>query len=175
VFKGVIFDVYQWEQPLFDGSLRTFEKVMRNDSAAVLPVMPDGSIVISEQEQPARQPFIDILGGVVDDGESPESAARRELSEEGGMQTAELVLWDAQQPNPKVEYTIYLFIARGCKKVRVPILDAGEKITLRYVSFEDFIEIVQKPEFRNSQIKLKLLETQFKPERLNNLKRFILG
>lgn len=31
VFSGKIFDVYQWPQPLFDGSIATFEVAKRLD------------------------------------------------------------------------------------------------------------------------------------------------
>ncbi len=29
VFKGIIFDVYQWQQKMFDGSKETFEMLKR--------------------------------------------------------------------------------------------------------------------------------------------------
>lgn len=31
VFKGKIFDTYQWEQEMYDGSRVTFEKIKRPD------------------------------------------------------------------------------------------------------------------------------------------------
>ena len=38
VFSGVMFDVYQWEQEMYDGSTATFEKLTRPDTAQVIPV-----------------------------------------------------------------------------------------------------------------------------------------
>ena len=35
VFKGVLFDTWQWEQELFDGSYSTFEVVVRKGSTIV--------------------------------------------------------------------------------------------------------------------------------------------
>ena len=46
VFKGMIFDVYQWEQEMYDGSTHTFEKIIRPDTVLVIPVTEDGKIII---------------------------------------------------------------------------------------------------------------------------------
>jgi len=50
VFKGVVFDVYQWEQKMFDGSYEIFEKLKRKDTAMVIPIKKDGKIIITKQE-----------------------------------------------------------------------------------------------------------------------------
>jgi hypothetical protein len=68
-FKGKIFDVYQWEQEMYDGSKTIFEKIKRPDTVVVFPVLDDGTILLTEQEQPGREPFIDAPGGRVDEGE----------------------------------------------------------------------------------------------------------
>lgn len=56
VFKGIIFDVYQWEQEMFDGGKETFEKLKRPNTVVVFPVFPDGRIMLTEQEQPGKAP-----------------------------------------------------------------------------------------------------------------------
>ncbi len=38
VFKGVVFDTYQWEQDMYDGTKKTFEKLKRPDTVVVFPV-----------------------------------------------------------------------------------------------------------------------------------------
>ncbi len=48
VFSGVIFDVYHWEQEMFDGSRATFEKVKRADTVGVYGVLDDGRILLTE-------------------------------------------------------------------------------------------------------------------------------
>ncbi|HEY4513381.1 MAG TPA: hypothetical protein VJH06_02610 [Candidatus Paceibacterota bacterium] len=63
VFKGVIFDVYQWEQEMYDGTKAIFEKLKRPDTVVVFPVLPDGKIILTEQEQPGKKPFIGATGG----------------------------------------------------------------------------------------------------------------
>ena len=58
VFKGEIFDVYQWEQEMYDGTKATFEKLKRPDTVVVFPVLPDGQIILTEQEQPGKKLFV---------------------------------------------------------------------------------------------------------------------
>ncbi len=39
VFSGVIFDVYQWEQELFNGNVSTFEALRRPSTVIIIPVV----------------------------------------------------------------------------------------------------------------------------------------
>lgn len=78
VFKGIIFDVYQWEQELFDGSKQTFEMLKRPDTVEVIAVK-DGSILMSRQSQPNKHDFFSLFGGRVEPDEEPLAAAQREL------------------------------------------------------------------------------------------------
>src|SRR3989344_3150543 len=81
VFKGIIFDVYHWEQEMYDGTKVTFEKLKRSDTVVVFGVLPDGKILLTEQEQPGKKSFIGATGGRVDEGEDVLSADKRELIE----------------------------------------------------------------------------------------------
>ncbi|PJC53414.1 MAG: hypothetical protein CO029_02850, partial [Candidatus Magasanikbacteria bacterium CG_4_9_14_0_2_um_filter_41_10] len=62
VFSGVIFDVYQWEQELYDGSKATFERLTRPATLQVIAEV-DGRIAMSDEEQPAKGRFLSLLGG----------------------------------------------------------------------------------------------------------------
>jgi ADP-ribose pyrophosphatase len=79
VFEGIIFDVYQWEQKMFDGTTQTFEKLKRPDTVTVIPITHDGMIMLTKQEQPGKQAFVGAAGGRVDYGEGIIEAAKREL------------------------------------------------------------------------------------------------
>ena len=173
IFKGKVFEVWQWEQVMFDGSVETFEKAKRSPSVGVLPVTTDGKIVVTIQEQPLTEPFISLLGGVVDDGESAEETAKRELMEEAGLKAKHIDFWFSIQPVTKVEWPIYLFIARGCKKVSKQHLDAGEKIKLKYVDWSEFLDLVVQDNFRDTEIAFKLLKAMRNKDELNKIKDLI--
>lgn len=139
VFQGVIFDVYQWEQEMFDGSTATFEKIKRADTVVVYGVLDDGRILLTEQEQPGKPPFMGAAGGRLDPGEEPLAAAKRELLEETGYEASEWILWNAQQPASKTDWAVYTFIAKGLKKADDLRLDAGERIVMKPVSFDELL------------------------------------
>src|SRR3990167_320504 len=133
VFEGVLFDVYQWEQELFDGTKTTFEKLKRPDTVVVFPVLDNGKIILTKQKQPGKESFIGATGGRVDKGEDVLEAAKRELLEESGYTASKFILWDARHPTSKIDWVVYTFIAKGLKKVANINLDAGEKISLKPV------------------------------------------
>lgn len=171
VFKGVIFDVYQWEQDMYDGSKATFEKLKRPDTVIVFPVLPDGKILLTEQEQPGKEPFIGATGGRVDEGEDTLTAAKRELLEESGYEAEEFILWDAQHPTSKIDWVVYTFIAKGLKKIADLDLDAGEKIQLKPVTFDEFIDLGTNEKFAEKEIIFKLLEAKLYPEKKEELRK----
>src|SRR3990167_5801555 len=113
VFKGVVFDVYQWEQKMFDCSKATFEKLKRPDTVVVFPVLPDGKIILTEQEQPGKAPFIGATGGRIDEGEEVLDAARRELLEESGYTDRGFFFLGAPQPVGKIDWAVFTFVAKG--------------------------------------------------------------
>jgi hypothetical protein len=57
VFEGKTFDVYQWEQEMFDGKTKIFERLQRNHSVDVIAVSAEGKIYILEERQPGRSVF----------------------------------------------------------------------------------------------------------------------
>lgn len=61
VFDGAVFDVYQWPERLFDGSVATFEMLKGTDSVAVIAVSENGEILYTDEEQPGRPPFLSVV------------------------------------------------------------------------------------------------------------------
>lgn len=158
VFRGKLFDVYQWDQEMYDGRIKTFEKVKRSDTVNILPIISNGKIILSKQEQPGGRPFLGTVGGRIDEGENPLETAKRELLEETGFKANEFVLWDAIQISGKVDWASYTFIAKGCQKVKGQNVDSGEKINLITVSFDEFIKLAAQDDFRDIEVVLKLFK-----------------
>jgi 8-oxo-dGTP pyrophosphatase MutT (NUDIX family) len=171
VFSGVMFDVYQWEQEQFDGSKATFEKLKRPDTVVVFPVLPDGKIILTEQEQPGKEPFIGATGGRVDEGEEILEAAKRELLEESGYEAQEYILLDAQHATSKIDWVVYTFIAKGLKKVADLNLDPGEKIKLKLVTLDEFIDLAMDERFVEKEIIFRLLEAKIYPQKKEELRK----
>jgi len=174
VFKGIIFDTYQWEVYGYDGSKRVFEKLKRPDTAMIIPVTEDGQIIVALQEQPNKPPFIGTVGGRVDEGEDVLDAAKRELLEETGYEAKDWVLFDAVQPVSKIEWAVYTFIAKGCKKIAEQNLDGAEKIELKFISFEEFINLAINDDKFGDEFKIKILEAKLQPQKMEEIRKLIL-
>lgn len=160
---------------MFDGSKTVFEKLKRPDTAIVIPVLPNNKILLAEQEQPNKPPYVALLGGRVDEGEDSLTAAKRELVEESGYVSDYWQLFDTVQPIGKIDWTIYTFVARNCKKIGEQKLDAGEKISLKELTFDEFLEMASAPDFYDLGLKMKVLEAKLDPRKMAELKKNILG
>src|SRR3990172_7810637 len=119
VFEGIIFDVYHWEQKMFDGSTETFEALKRPNTIQILPVQ-DGKILLAYEEQPNREATYTFFGGRVEKGEDSIKAAKRELLEETGLESSDWELYKVYDIESKIEWQGYLYFARDCKKVSEP-------------------------------------------------------
>lgn len=159
VFKGKIFEVWQWEQQMFDGSTEIFERLKRPNTAEIITLVGD-KIMIQEQEQPGKPPFTSLPGGRCDKGENPLSAAKRELLEETGYTSSDWELLLEQNPVGKIEWTVYTYIARNCKKVQSPSLDSGERIETKLINFDEFLALADDPTFRSAELICTLLRAQ---------------
>ncbi len=159
VFKGVIFEVWQWEQEMFDGTKETFEMLRRPDTASVLAVVGD-KILLQKEEQPGRPQFVTVPGGRCDDGEEPVDAAKRELLEETGFVSDDVELLAEHHPPGKIDWVMYAYVARNCKKVAEPHLDSGERIEPYLVSFDELLEHADDSNFRATEIREMLVRAQ---------------
>lgn len=172
VFSGKIFDTYQWEQELYDGSFATFEKLDRPDTVLVLAMTKDKKLILTKQEQPDEEEFISLLGGRVDKGEDILTAAKREMLEESGFASDKMKLWFVHQPYSKINYEVHVFIALDAYKVQEPHLDPGEKIELMFVDLERFIEdIVYREKYRDPEVALKILRAKNNPVELEKIRK----
>lgn len=146
VFKGVIFEVWQWEQKMFDGTIATFEKLWRPSTVEIIATVGD-KIIIEEQDQPDRPNNINFPSGRVEDGENVLEAAKRELLEETGYQSDNWSLFLKHGMIGKILHDIYYFIAQDCKKIKEPQLDAGEKIKTKLITLDELILLAEEPRF----------------------------
>jgi len=161
-FKGVLFDVYQWPQKMFDGSEKMFECITRRASIHAIPVVGD-KILIQEQQQPHQeQVYLSLPGGQLDPGENALKGAQRELLEESGYVSDNWDVWHLWKGHMIIQWKSYFYIARNCKKVTEQQLDVGEKIVDRLVSFEEFLGLATQDQFRDHIFKYLLAQVLLK-------------
>lgn len=130
VFHGKLFDVYQWEQEMFDGSYETLEMLRRPDTIAVIAIDDRGEIIACHEEQPGgivRRNHIPA-GRVDATDASVLDAAKREVEEEVGYRFTHWKLFEVHQPVSKIEWFVYTFVAWGEEGIVDTKHDPGEKI-----------------------------------------------
>jgi len=160
-FKGEIFEVWQWQQKMFDGSAEIFEKLKRPNTAQVIPVIGN-KILIQKQKQPNKlKSFTSISGGRCELNEKPLNSAKRELLEETGYASKNWRLLSKQNPVNKILWTVYTYIAKDCFYKQPQELDAGEKIEIKFVSFDKFLMLSEDKTFHESGLKSDLLRARF--------------
>lgn len=170
VFQGKIFSVYQWEQELYDGTTATFEALKRLGTIQIIPTSGD-KIYVAHEEQPTRPRSYTFLGGRQEPDEDPAVTAKRELLEETGMESDDWELIKTYHTDGKIDWTTYLFVARNCKKIAEPSLDGGEKIDVKAVSFEEFLEIVSDENFWGQNIANDILRMRLDKQKLEAFKK----
>ncbi len=175
VFQGEIFSVWQWPQQLYDGSTATFEAIKRADTAHTVGILPDGRILMVEDEQPYRPPVITPAGGVIDENETPEEGAKREFLEETGYQIGQLIPWHSYQPSDKIIWRVHAFIGRNLLKSGEPHTEPGEKIKVLTFTFNEFVQLGQNPMLRDLVLRTILLEAQLDNKKKNELYQTLYG
>jgi 8-oxo-dGTP pyrophosphatase MutT (NUDIX family) len=86
---------------------------------------------------------LEIPGGVIDPGEAPEAAAKRELLEETGYEASSFELVSVCEPNPALQGNrCFTYLARGAKPTGQTAFDDLEDLELALVSRSDLAAII---------------------------------
>lgn len=142
---------------MYDGTTQMFEMLKRPDTVQVIPVIGDKIMIADEQQPGGAWNGLGLFGGRVDEGEEPLAAAKRELLEEAGLESDDWDLYKSYDPHRKFEWQVHYYIARNCKKVAEPSPDAGEKIEIKPVSFDEFVAAVTGPDLREGEFTSDIL------------------
>ncbi len=144
---------------MYDGSYKTFEILRFLDGSFVVAITPEGTILLTDQEQPSRAaPFFGLPGGSFDfPDEDPLVCAQRELLEETGYMSDEWVPWHIFDGTGNVATFTHFYIARNVRKIQEVQPDPGEKIRVFSVTFDEFLELSSDHRFHHHWSILPLL------------------
>ncbi|MEK9719750.1 MAG: NUDIX hydrolase [Quisquiliibacterium sp.] len=135
VYEGLFLKLRRDLARLPDGTECAREYVMHPGAAAIVPLMPDGRILIERQfRYPLREVFVEIPAGKRDPGETALQTARRELIEETGYDAAQWA--PLTRIHPAVGFadeSIEIFLCRELTEVGRK-LDRGEFVDLDLVT-----------------------------------------
>lgn len=119
------------------------------DWVNVIAITAEGDYIIEQQwRQGLGRVSTEICAGVVEAGEEPLEAARRELSEETGYEGGEWEKLMVVAPNPGMMNNLcHCFVARGVRKVTSQHLDATEDIRVFLCPRDEVFRRLQRGEF----------------------------
>jgi len=106
--------------------------------AAVIALTMDGQLVLVEQYRHGLgATSLELPGGVIDEGELPQDAARRELREETGFTAPEFQPLIELAPEPsRSTHHAHFFFAPGAQMAGSARLEASEVIKLKLLPVE---------------------------------------
>jgi ADP-ribose pyrophosphatase len=152
VYQGPVFGIRR-DKVREPGGLRTTREVITHPgSVVVLPVLPDGRIVLIRQYRHAARQFLwELVAGRIDAGEVPRQAAKRELIEETGYRARSFRIFLDVFPSPGfLEERMYILLAEGVTPGKAKP-EEDEKIVSRAYSVTELKQMIRKGRLRDSK------------------------
>ncbi len=111
----------------------------------VVALTDDGKFIMVRQHRLGTNEYtLETPAGLIEEGEKPEAAARRELDEETGYSSERLVPLKRLSANPAIMNNyIYFYLATGCRKTNRQKLDPAEDIEVLLYTREEIIELIK--------------------------------
>ena len=152
VYNGKVFGIRRDEVVEPSGVRTTREMITHPGSVVVLPVLPDGRVLLIQQYRYAARQFLwELVAGRMDEGETPVEAAARELKEETGYRATSLRVFLEFYPSPGfLEEKMYLLLAEGL--IPGPAEpEEDEKIIARPYTNKQLEEMIRKGKLRDAK------------------------
>lgn len=120
----------------------------------IIPLSPQNEVVLIRQyRHGTRDITLEIPGGLVEEGDSPEEAAERELLEETGFRTTEIIPLGFVHPNPAIQNNrCYTFLAKDVFRAGEQSLDEKEDIEVLFRPITEIPLLIKEGEITHSLV-----------------------
>ncbi|MDI7259539.1 MAG: NUDIX hydrolase [Thermodesulfobacteriota bacterium] len=131
-----------------------FYVIESNDWVNIIPLTDDHQVVMVRQyRHGSKEVTLEIPGGLVDPGDTPQEAAARELLEETGYTAGGWIKIGAVNPNPAIfNNRCYTFLANNLRKVSDPKPDQTEDIEVVLIPLSDIPELIQNGKIDHAMV-----------------------
>lgn len=162
IYKGRVINLTLEEAHLPNGRVIELEMVRHPGASAIVPLRPDGRVVMIRQYRHAAGGFIyEVPAGKLDGGEDPLSCAQRELEEEVGLLAARWESLTTIWTTPGfTDELIHLFLARDLKPSKQK-LDHDEVIEVEEIPLDQLLLMIQRKEVVDGKTICALMLTYF--------------
>jgi len=128
------------------GKEHDFYVIEARDWVNVIPLTEDHQVVMVRQyRHGSKKVTLEIPGGLVEGGDTPEKAAARELLEETGYRAKKWTKIGAINPNPALfNNRCYTFLAEDIKRVTDPSPDQTEEIEVSLLPLKEIPPLILK-------------------------------
>jgi ADP-ribose pyrophosphatase len=152
VYQGKVFGVRRDEVLEPDGLRATREVITHPGSVVVLPVLPDGRIVMVRQYRHATRQYLwELVAGRKEPEETPKQGAARELLEETGYRAKRFKVFLDVFPTPGfLEERMYLLLAEGLTAGEAQP-EEDEKIEVRAFKLKDLKQMIKSGRLRDAK------------------------
>ena len=149
VYDGKVFDVDRDRVRMPNGREVTVDVVRHPKSVVLVPVPSPGHVILVRQFRYAVNAFLwELPAGSVDEGESPEQAARRECHEEIGLVPETIVRLAAMYPTPGYcdEEMVFFRVSNLEEPTEAAAMDEDEDIEAKTFELREAREMVRRGE-----------------------------
>lgn len=146
IFSTRIFDIREITSRSPENSENIFYTLHATDWVIVIPVLTDVNgedrfLMVRQWRHGAEQLSIEFPGGVIDPGETPENAAKRELCEETGFRAGKLTHATSFSPNPAImDNHCHIFLAENLENTHSTDLDDDEFLLAEAIPVQQVID-----------------------------------
>jgi ADP-ribose pyrophosphatase len=162
IFRGRTIHVDVDRVRLPNGREMDMELVHHRGAAAVVPVLDDGAVLLVRQYRYATGGWLlEVPAGKLDDGESPETCARRETEEESGYRPGKLqpLGWIWTTPGFADE-KIWLFLATELQ-LTAQVLEDDEVLSLERMPLQEAADQAARGEIQDAKTALALMRAAY--------------
>jgi len=152
IYQGRVFGLRRDEVEEPSGLRTTREVITHPGSVVVLPVLPDGRIVMVRQYRHATREYLwELVAGRKEPEETPKQGAARELLEETGYRAKRFKVFLDVFPTPGfLEERMYLLLAEGLTAGEAQP-EEDEKIEVRLFKLKDLKQMIKSGRLRDAK------------------------
>jgi ADP-ribose pyrophosphatase len=154
IYKGRVVNLRVDTVSLPDGRTKIREIVVHPGAAAIVPLMNEEVLLVAQYRKAVERKTLEIPAGTLEEGESPEECAKREMIEETGFQASKLDKLIEYYPSPGFSSEIiHIFKASGLKKVS----DAEAELSITFVPLDELRAKIRTGEIKDGKTVMGVL------------------